>query len=68
MREYTAKATTAQITTRRMVSHVDRDIRSSCLARTCLSTALANILLHNVLVCIRYRKTSTEKAAYGECN
>ena len=87
MRVYTAKATQAPITTRRMVSHVGRVMRSSCLARTCIisalvlqashaalrhhgrtarSTALANILLHNVLGCIRYRQTSAEKAAYGE--
>jgi hypothetical protein len=89
IRVYTANATPTQITTRRMVSHVDRVIRSSCLARTCSmsavglqashaalrhhgrtasSTALANILLHNVLVCIRYRKASAEEAAYGERN
>jgi hypothetical protein len=42
MREYTAKATKAPITTRRTVSHVDRDIRSSCLARPCCISAVVS--------------------------
>ena len=40
IRVYTANATPTQITTRRMVSHVDRVIRSSCLARTCSMSAV----------------------------